>query len=186
MISIKQVLFLALFSIFVLGCGGGSGDGSKSSKAHKSLEGDWTTQCLNVNGTNDYTIFLIGFDTVDGKYIYGEKLSLFETSDCSGNPSLTLSVSGEVDYDGTHSTSICEAEKFDVDYSLLTVNGEVFSGADFDQKMEELNLDKSNFSIACVHRENLYIGLTTSSKDSTRPGRRPVDLNQNAVFFPAN
>lgn len=184
MISIKQVLFLALISTFVLGCGGGSG-GSKSSKAHKSLKGDWQTQCTNIAGTSNYGILLVGFDTEDGDYLYGEKLFMYNTSDCSGNTLLTFSVLGNVEYDGTHSTSICEAERYDVDFSILTVNGEFLTGNDFDQGMKELGLSKSHSSIACKHRGNLYLGLVTPTKDATSPSTRPVVMNQEIVLFPS-
>ncbi len=184
--NIKQAALIVLVSTLVLGCGGGSKGDSKEKTAHNSLKGDWLSRCIYFPDTGGYITALLGFDTDDGDYIYGEKYTFYDTSDCSGNPTLSFSFSGEVDYRGTQSTSICEAEKYDVFYSLLTVNGRIFEGQDFDDGMDELELPKSTFNIACKHRGNLYSGLLTGSRDATSPNKRPIEMDLDVVLYPAS
>ena len=107
-------------------------------------------------------------EIIEGAAFYGEGVEVFDTSDCSGTASAKWKLGGKVTYGGTVSTSTCQAEKFDTQFSVLVFKEKTFTGAEFDSAMSQLpDLPKTRSLLACIYKDNYLEGAGQGNKMNT-------------------
>ncbi len=150
------------------GCGGGG-----SSSTSHALDGQWTRGC--------------GYDSSDGTSgteelnIDGGDVSIdityYNTGDCSGSDAGTIKLKGDIDYVGEHNTSVCVAEKINVEYDELYINGQKQSTQVFTKFLSDSGLANPSYDISCVYRGKLYSGSGANGNDGSSANKRPVTLD---------
>lgn len=174
MIFVKNFLLLIISSLALSACGGGD-----SFKVSHALDGKWTTGCSYDADVNlaEHNIF-----TINGRS-FSRDASIYNTSDCSGAALEKVIMSADIDYVGTQNTSTCVAEKTNVSYNKIVLDGRTLSEQEFSQFLQDANLPNPEYDIACVNSNRLWLGDFINGNDGSSADRRPttIDLSGSAT-----
>ena len=173
---LKKILIAGVvFTLF--GCGGGS-DNSSTTISHV-LDGKWTTGCRYDASVNlaESNIF-----TISGSS-YSRDSSVYNTSDCSGAPSNKVAITADIDYVGKQNTSTCIAEKINITYKNIIIDGVTLNNEQFNTFIEDVGFSNPEYDISCVNSNRLWIGEKIDGKDASTEDRRPttIDLSISAT-----
>ncbi len=167
---IRPFVLSGIASLFLLlvACGGGGGGESEH-----SYDGKWVSSpfCdfdgqFNANLTN--TVTISGNSST-------QTVKRYATSDCSGNPDITVVVKLAFKYgeERASASSVCSNTR-DVDVTIVsgTLNGAALSV----QAIQNL-IDfpgSTIYDLICSSENRLYSGKYTSSNDATTAAKRPT------------
>lgn len=180
----NKIYSIILISVFLTACGGG-GDDDFVENTITDIQGDWITDCrTSSNGSS--SIISYTFDTSNqGNDFFVSGFSSYDTNNCSGSSDITL-LAGDIFYSGEEATSVCIAEKIDLFVTSADDGIDEFEGSDLDEFLADEGLSGSDFDIACVPNDVLFLGLNDATLDGSSNSRRPTQMNTSLVFNATN
>ena len=90
----KFISVLIIISLFITSCGGG-GNNKSSNEMEKNLDGSWNLPCVFYNETGFSEKNVINISNTS----FLRNISMYKTSDCSGNVENKVSLKGNIFYE---------------------------------------------------------------------------------------
>jgi len=154
-----------------------------SSFTYQQIEGNWVSECITAEANSSEIVMLSFLSNDKNQHFYKEASAVFDSPNCSGASSV-VAFAGSVKYSGEYVTSICTAEKTDVEISTIIVGDKKFSGEIAQSLLNEVNISNPAFDIACQYRDQLFIGQANQEFDRSSTEKRPTTLNVMVAFNP--
>jgi len=183
MINQIKIVFSLIFVINVVGCGGGGGEKSSNNEtSYKKIVGDWITGCENYQvGKSRVRSVIYPEKKDDNTQVFILATALYNTSNCSGTGSIFV-FGGPINYRGKFTTSICVAEKTDVNLVYGRINDIEITGNELQQLFVNAGLVNPSSNIACIYNDKLLLGLFTRTLNGSSDATRPVEMNTSTTF----
>ncbi len=171
MTNFKKYSSLSIVAVILSACGGNS-EISETSISHV-IDGKWTLGCVYDASSNIAVSTIV---TISGNS-YTNDASLYSTSDCSGLASNKTKLLGSINYAGQLATSVCTAEKTDITYTSMSIDGVQLTNQQFNTVLINSNIPNPNYNIACVHSNKFWFGENINGKDGSTSDRRPTTID---------
>jgi len=165
------------------GCGGGGSNNSTANvNSYKQIVGDWITGCENYQlGKSRIRSVSYPEKKDDNSQAFLLVTALFNSSNCSGTSSI-VGFGGPIDYRGKHTTSICIAEKTDINLIYGLIDDVEITGSNLQQLFLNAGLVNPSSNIACKYNDQLLTGLFTSTLNGSSDSTRPIEMDTSATF----
>ena len=186
---------IAVFSLYACGGGGGGGGGENNESYKQLIDVDWQTPCeVSQAGRSQYRSIQFPRKEYDNSQVVDVFINFYKneaclTSESDEKSSVHIKMRGSITYAGEFATSICVAEKININVFWAEVREIKYVGGKLQSISNEYEGDKlqtilsnisyisPSYNLACVYNGKLFFGKATTELDTTSTVTRPQEMD---------